>query len=195
MTLEEKILHLRVAAMEEARAEENAIMKRHEDALRGVFEQHKLERKHQSELRIKSETVSTRQQLNMAVSKAQLEMKREAGKKHKLLKKALFAEVEEEIRNFMKTEEYLELLEKYIEKAARFADGEEMTIYINQTDADKKEYLEKDTGMKLTISTEDFVGGIRAVIHEKNIMIDHAYKGALENEYHNFLFKGGAGIG
>lgn len=38
MTLEEKILHLRVAAMEEARAEENAIMKRHEDALRGVFE-------------------------------------------------------------------------------------------------------------------------------------------------------------
>ena len=32
----------------------------------------------------------------MAVSKAQLEMKREAGKKHKLLKKALFAEVEEE---------------------------------------------------------------------------------------------------
>ena len=66
--------------MEEARAEENAIMKRHEDALRGVFEQHKLERKHQSELRIKSETVSTRQQLNMAVSKAQLEMKREAGK-------------------------------------------------------------------------------------------------------------------
>ena len=98
MTLEEKILHLRVAAMEEARAEENAIMKRHEDALRGVFEQHKLERKHQSELRIKSETVSTRQQLNMAVSKAQLEMKREAGKKHKLLKKALFAEVEEELQ-------------------------------------------------------------------------------------------------
>ena len=97
MTLEEKILHLRVAAMEEARAEENAIMKRHEDALRGVFEQHKLERKHQSELRIKSETVSTRQQLNMAVSKAQLEMKREAGKKHKLLKKALFAEVEEDV--------------------------------------------------------------------------------------------------
>ena len=148
MTLEEKILHLRVAAMEEARAEENAIMKRHEDALRGVFEQ-----------------------------------------------QALFAEVEEELQNFMKTEEYLELLEKYIEKAARFADGEEMTIYINQTDADKKEYLEKDTGMKLTISTEDFVGGIRAVIHEKNILIDHAYKGALENEYHNFLFKGGAGIG
>ena len=59
------------------------------------------------------------------------------------MKKALFAEVEEELQNFMKTEEYLELLEKYIEKAARFADGEEMTIYINQTDADKKEYCKR----------------------------------------------------
>ena len=66
--------------MEEARAEENAIMKRHEDALRGVFEQHKLERKHQSGAASSLRPVSTRQQLNMAVSKAQLEMKREAGR-------------------------------------------------------------------------------------------------------------------
>lgn len=195
MTLEEKILHLRVAAMEEARAEENAIMKRHETALRGVFEQHKLERERQSELRIKAETVSARQQLNMAMSKAQLNMKRELGKKHKELKKLLFAEVREELQKFMETDEYLELLVRYVEKAAQFADGKEMTIYINATDEDKKEYLESHTGMKLTVSKEDFIGGVRSVIHEKNILIDHAYKGVLENEYHNFLFKGGAGIG
>ena len=29
-----------------------------------------------------------------------------------------------------------------------------MTIYINQTDADKKEYLEKDTGCLLYTSSE-----------------------------------------
>lgn len=39
LTVEEKILHLRVAAMEEARAEGNAIMKRHEDALKKLAEQ------------------------------------------------------------------------------------------------------------------------------------------------------------
>ena len=194
MTLEEKIKHLRTKAMEEARGEGNAIIKQHEDALRQLAKQHEEEVKRQVETRIKAEQVSAKQQLNMAMSKAQLELKREISATQFELKKELFQEVEEKLNNFMKTEEYLELLEKYIEKAARFADGEEMTIYINQTDADKKEYLEKDTGMKLTISTEDFVGGIRAVIHEKNILIDHAYKGALENEYHNFLFKGGAGI-
>ena len=41
MTNEEKITHIRTAAMEEARAEANAIVKQHEDALRSVFEQHR----------------------------------------------------------------------------------------------------------------------------------------------------------
>ena len=48
--------------------------------------------------------------------------------------------------------------------------------------------------MTLTVSKEDFIGGVRAVIHERNILIDHAFKGALENEYHNFVFRGGAGV-
>ena len=82
----------------------------------------------------------------------------------------------------------------YIEKAARFADGKEMTIYLNPSDARWKDYLEEHTGMKLTISKEDFIGGVRAVIHERNILVDYAFKGALENESQKFSFKGGAGI-
>ena len=82
----------------------------------------------------------------------------------------------------------------YIEKAAGFADGKEMTIYLNPSDARWKDYLEEHTGMKLTISKEDFIGGVRAVIHERNILVDYAFKGALENESQKFSFKGGAGI-
>ena len=48
MTLEQKIEHLKDAAMQEARAEGNAIMKQHEDALEGVFEQHRAEALRQS---------------------------------------------------------------------------------------------------------------------------------------------------
>ena len=95
----------------------------------------------------------------------------------------------------MKTDEYKRALVRYIEKALRFANGEELTIYINPTDADKKEFLEEHTGMKLTVSKEDFVGGVRAVVHGRNVLIDHAYKGELENEYQKFLFRGGVGIG
>lgn len=194
MTIEEKIFHLQTAAMEEARAEGNAIIKQHEDALNGVFEQHRAEAVRQSETRIKAETVNGQQQLNMAMSKAQLELKREYGQTQNELKKELFREVEELLREYMKKDEYRDLLVQYIEKAARFADGASMTIYINPSDADKKEYLEEHTGMRLTVSKEDFVGGVRAVVHDRNILIDHAFKGALESEYQKFMFKGGAGV-
>ena len=127
----------------------------------------------------------------MASSKAQLELKREIGKTQMELKKKLFEEVETLLKEYMETEAYRRLLVEYIEKAAAFADGGEMTIYINPTDADKKDYLEEHTGMELTVSKEDFKGGIRAVLRGRNILIDHAFKGALESEYQKFLFRGG----
>lgn len=195
MTLQEKTAHLRNAAMTEARAQGNAIIEQHRSALESVFEQHRQESERQAQTRIKAESTHVKQQLNMAMSKAQLELKRELSKTQSELKKELFQEVDELIKEYMKTEEYRTLLVKYIEKAVAYAEGAAMTIYINPTDADKKTYLEEHTGMTLTISKEDFVGGVRAVIHEKNILIDHAFKGATEREYKKFLFRGGTGIG
>jgi len=187
LTNEEKITHIRTAAMEEARAEANAIIKQHEDALRSVFEQHRIEARRQSETRVRAESVTAKQQLNMAMSKAQLELKREMGK----IQTELFEEVQLKLLAFMRTEEYKEVLIRYIEKAAQFASGMAMTIYINPSDADKKTYLEERTGMTLTISKVDFIGGVRAVVPEKNVLVDYAFKGALENEYQKFRFRGG----
>lgn len=177
--------------MEEARAEANAIIKQHEDALRSVFEQHQIEARRQSETRVRAESVTAKQQLNMAMSKAQLELKREMGKTQTELKTELFEEVQLKLLAFMRTEEYKEVLIRYIEKAAQFASGMAMTIYINPSDADKKTYLEERTGMTLTISKVDFIGGVRAVVPEKNVLVDYAFKGALENEYQKFQFRGG----
>ena len=56
--------------MEEARAEGNAIIKQHEDALLDVFEQHRSEMERQSETRVKTERVGAQQQLNMADRKS-----------------------------------------------------------------------------------------------------------------------------
>ena len=156
MTIDERVAHLQEAAMEEARAKANAIVKQHEQTLTNVLNQHK-------------------------------------GQKE--LKQELFQEVLKELQEFMKTDEYKELLVAYIEKAARFTNGEDLKIYINPSDADKKEWLEERTGMTLTVSKENFVGGVRAVVKGRNVLIDHAYKGALEEEFQDFMFRGGTGIG
>lgn len=195
MTLQERTEHLKDVAMLEARAQADAIIRQHRAALENINEQHRAEAVRQSETRIKAEETVIRQQFSMATSQAQLEMKREMGRAQKKYKKELFHEVREKLDDFMKTEEYKRVLISYIEKAATFAGGESMTIYINPTDEDKKEYLEEHTGMTLTVSKEDFTGGIRAVIHERNILIDYAFKGSLEREYQKFVFKGGTGSG
>ena len=43
----------------------------------------------------------------------------------------------------------------------------------------------------LTISAMPFLGGVRAVIPEKNILIDNSFETLLNEERENFIFHGG----
>lgn len=194
MTLEEKIEHLRTVSMEEARAEGNAIIDNYRTALEKVLQDHKEEAILQSQTRIKGETVNARQQLNQAAAKAQLELKRKQGKIQLELKDKIFEETMTLVYDYMKTEAYEDFLIKCIRKAVTFAAGEEITIYINPSDEQKQSDLEEASGAKLTVSAEDFIGGIRAVIRGRNILIDNSFKTQLRNEYDRFLFSGGGGI-
>ena len=95
MTLQERTEHLKDAAMLEARAQADAIIRQHRAALENINEQHRAEAVRQSETRIKAEETVIRQQFSMATSQAQLEMKREMGRAQKKYKKELFHEVRE----------------------------------------------------------------------------------------------------
>lgn len=194
MTLEEKIAHLQASSMEEARAEGNAIIDNYRDSLEEVLKDHKEEALRQAETRIKAEKVNARQQLNQAEAQAQLELKRKTGKVQAELKDKIFKETLELVHHFMETEDYQDYLIRAVRKAVSFAPGEEITIYINPSDESRLPALEKATGTQLTISTEDFIGGMRAVIRGRNILIDNSFKTQLRNEYDQFLFTGGDGI-
>lgn len=194
MTLEEKILNLQASSMEQARAEGNAIIDSHREALEKLFSDHKAEAIRQSETRIKAEATNARLSYNQATAKYQLELKRRQGKVQQELKDKVFEEAEQLVDEFMKTEAYDEFLFKCIRKAKKFAGKEEITIYINPTDEKKRAELEDAARVRLTVSAEDFKGGIRAVIRSRNILIDNSFKTQLRNEYDKFLFLGGDGI-
>lgn len=191
MTLEEKIEHLKNASMEEARASGNRIIQEHSDALEKIFNDHKENAIRQAELTIKTETNNAKQELNKAMAKSQLDLKRQQGKCHTQLKNKLFNRVLELVEEYMKTPAYDELLVKHINNALAFAQGADMTIYLNPSDAERKEALEQHTNTPLTISKEDFLGGIRAVIHDRHILIDNSFSSSLQEEYDTFLFTGG----
>lgn len=191
MTLEEKIEHLKNASMEEARASGNRIIQEHSDALEKIFNDHKENAIRQAELTIKTETNNAKQELNKAMAKSQLDLKRQQGKCHTQLKNKLFNRVLELVEEYMKTPAYDELLVKHINNALAFAQGADMTIYLNPSDAERKKALEQRTNTPLTISKEDFLGGIRAVIHDRHILIDNSFSSSLQEEYDTFLFTGG----
>lgn len=194
MTLEEKIAHLQTTSMEQARAEGNAIIDSHREALEKVFEDHKAEALRQSETRIKAETTSARLALNQAAAKSQLEIKRRQGKVQQELKDKIFKEALSLVEDFMKTEAYKEFLIRCIRQATEFAGEDEVIIYINPSDEDKRSALEDASRTKLTVSAEDFIGGMRAVIRSRNVLIDNSFRTQLRNEYDKFLFLGGDGI-
>lgn len=137
MTLEEKIAHLQETVMTEARSEGNAIIDNHKKALESLFEKHKKEATAQSEVRIKSETLRARRQVNQAAGKSRNRTETCSWQNTKGLKVRLFVEVKELLSDFTKTDEYLDYLCSKIREAARFADGEEMTIYISPSDKEK----------------------------------------------------------
>ena len=194
MTLEEKLSHLQASSMEEARAEGNAIIDNYREALEKVFKDHKEEMRWQAETRIKAEQSNARHMLNQANARTQLELKRKTGKVQVELKDKIFKEAHMLVNEYMQTDEYEAYLVKSIRKATEFAPGEEMTIYINPSDEPRLSSLEKVTGTRLTVSSEDFIGGTRAVIRERNILIDNSFSTLLRNEYDKFIFSGGDGI-
>ncbi len=193
MTLEEKIAHLQTTSMEQARAEGNAIINSHREALEKVLEDHKAEALRQSETRIKAETTNARLSLNQAAAKSQLEIKRRQGKVQQELKDKIFEEVMGLVNDYMKTEAYGDFLVRCIRQAVHFAGQDPVTIYLNPSDEAKRADLEDATGVHLTISAEDFIGGVRAVIRSRNILIDNSFRTQLRNEYDKFIFLGGDG--
>ena len=179
--------------MEQARAEGNAIIDAHKEALEKVFEDHRAEALRQSETRIKAETTNARLSLNQAAAKSQLEIKRRQGKVQQELKDKIFEEVMGLVNDYMKTEAYGDFLVKCIRQAVDFAGQDPVTIYINPSDEAKRPDLENATGAHLTVSAEDFIGGVRAVIRSRNILIDNSFRTQLRNEYDRFIFSGGDG--
>ena len=175
MTLEEKISHLRTTSMEQARSEGNAIIDSYKEALEKVFEDHKAEALRQSETRIKAETTNARQQLNQAMAKSQLEIKRQNGKIQQELKDKIFEEARSLVDDYMQTEDYMDYLISCIKQAKAFAGDDPVIIYINPTDEKKRSDLEDATRIPLTVSAEDFIGGVRAVIRARNILVDNSF--------------------
>lgn len=175
MTIEEKLVNFEESAINAATAKRTEIVSEYEKTLKEDFELQKKALDEKAALKIKTETEELKRQANQRLSNEILNAKRITGQKAAALTDSLFEDVEKKLMEFKNAADYEALLIRQIEYALDFSDNLPMTIYIDKSDEHLVEKLQAATGATLTLSATDFVGGTRAVIHDKNILIDNSF--------------------
>ena len=191
MTIDEKLSHFYDVTIEDAQAKAAGILEEHRKALAQMTEKHKADSQENAQVQIKAETANAKREINKALSAEQLTIKRDWTKKQNELKEKLFAEVKTQLENFRNTPDYPAYLESKIKEALDFAEQDKINIYISPEDSALLPDLVERTKAFITVSAEDFLGGIKATIPHKNILIDHSFAGNFQAVYKEFKFDGG----
>ena len=96
-----------------------------------------------------------------------------------------------DLENFRNTPDYPAYLESKIKEALDFAEQDKINIYLSPEDSALLPDLVERTKAFITVSAEDFLGGVKATIPHKNILIDHSFAGNFQAVYKEFKFDGG----
>lgn len=187
MTLDEKLEQFYKSAVDSATSQNLQIVDEYKKSLQKIYDDHKDDVTRKSEIAFRAASENLIREKNCTLSTETMNLKRKINEKAAEITDKIFKEVNEMLLAFIKTPDYIDLLEKQITSANEFARGEEVTIYINPSDESLKAELEIKTGVTLTISTIDFIGGTRAVIHKQNILIDNSFLTKLEESKDSFM--------
>lgn len=189
LTLEQKMERFREAAVNNAKDVSYADYLEYQKAIDKEFEEHKKRKDAEIKEELEAETEAARRELNRELLAKGLESKKAISKREKEIKKKLFEEVKNAVQKWKEKPDYIDFLCEKIKAAEEFAAGDEMIVYIDPTDEALLPEIVKRTNITPQISTMDFLGGIRAVIRSKNILIDDSYKSYLLERKNEFVFK------
>lgn len=186
MTLDEKLEHFYSSVIDSATKQNIEIVEDYKKILQKNFDDRKevALRKAEANYRMASDNII--RERNRRLSAETMEIRRKVLERTAEITDQIFDEVRQKINDFMQTPAYDELLSTQIIQAKTFAKGDVITVYINPSDENKIPELEKRTGITLTLSNRDFIGGIRAVIPSHNILIDNSFFTKLEEAKTNF---------
>ncbi|MDF2539902.1 MAG: hypothetical protein K0S76_2923 [Herbinix sp.] len=186
MTLDEKLEHFYSSVIESATKQNIEIVEEYKKTLQKNFDERKEAalRKAEANYRMASDNII--RERNRKLSAESMEIRRKVLEKTAEVSERIFKDVSQKLEEFMKTSQYEDLLCAQIKNASNFAKGDPITVYINPSDAQKISRLEEKTGVSLTVSNRDFIGGSRAVIPSRSILIDNSFFTKLEEAKSSF---------
>ena len=182
MTLDEKLQIFYNSAITDATEKSNTMIEEYKKNMNQSFEEYQLVAKQKAKATLEAKTQHLIQEKNRKISSKQLQFKRNLREQKTILEETIFKDVIKKLEDFMKTKQYITFLEQQILYVLNFSGNEEICIYLNASDFDKKVLLETKTNTSLLIDETDFIGGIKAIIHKRNILIDCSFLSRLEEQ-------------
>lgn len=192
MEISEKLDIFYRAAVETAKEQGEAISSESKENCSRQLLEYEEQKKNQQKARERIVAERVRKEVNREVSAILLEHKREYHSIQEQKKEQLFARVEEKLAAYRKTDAYVDLLAQKIQKAVDFAEGEELTVYLDAEDAALLPQLlraqEECRTCTVAVGNEKFGGGIRAAVPAKNVLFDESFGSRLYEEREKFSF-------
>ena len=181
MTLDEKLTNFTEYCVLAAKKKSEELILQQQAALDKDFEAYTVKSQEIADTQIKIEKENLEKKLNKELSNEQLHSKQLIGEAR--------IELSDKISNFINTKEYMELISSQIEYALKFADGDELIIYVDSTDESRlHELCARHQTDCIKISEHSFMGGTKALLPKKNILIDNSFAKKLETAKLRFMF-------
>ena len=189
MTLDEKLTNFTEYCVLAAKKKSEELILQQQAAVDKDFEAYTVKSQEIADTQIKIEKENLEKKLNKELSNEQLHSKQLIGEARTELTDKLFVELSDKISNFINTKEYMELISSQIEYALKFADGDELIIYVDSTDESRlHELCARHQTDCIKISEHSFMGGTKALLPKKNILIDNSFAKKLETAKLRFMF-------
>lgn len=183
MTIDEKLQHFMDVTTEKVNAENAKQMQEYEQGLEKVYEDYKETALRKSELALKLKEESLKKQMNADLAAEQITIREQTGKLLRELDEKLSSEVKGELERYMATSAYETYLVNQAREIVKFADGDDVTVYIDPEDICHKSAISAGANVAVTVSEYSFGGGVRAVISKRGILIDQSFDTKLKEAF------------
>lgn len=186
MESEEKLQRFYEKTIQEIDQKAQSTLSEYEASLKPQLEEYKELHKESGVYFERQEEENLKKAARQAVSREVITQKHLLAQKEEDYIERIFIRVGEMLDAFRKTDDYKKLLVRYIYEAIEFAREDELIIYLDLDDAQYKDELEARFGREIRVSRYSFGGGLRALIPERNILIENSFSTKRREQLQSF---------
>ncbi|WP_198434541.1 hypothetical protein [Aerococcus mictus] len=189
MKLEEKMAYFKDQVTQQSQSEIDQQINQYRQTLEDDYQKFQEQTDETFAHRLVNEKEALRKENNKAISQIQINQQRELFLTEENMKLTLFKTFTKQIESYQESEAYIEQLKKMLKNIQAYAGREKYDLYIDENDSHLRSQLESNASHPIIISDRPFMGGIRAVLRERQILVDYSFLTFLDRLKENFVIK------